>query len=116
MIYLYTSAALFGVYYLRKFWLAPWARYVRHSIATSKQGQHVFLTVKRVRWYPPFLEYEETWHSNSFAYGGDRIWGREHDGADDGRKSVFAIERSSPLSAILLAAIGREAELEELAE
>lgn len=108
MICLYALVSLLGVCRLLALLFAPWATYVRHSAATSKYGYHVFLTVKRTRWYPPFLSYEETWHSNETIYPGSMVWQREHDGAPDGEYNLFAISRRDQLSSILWAAIGRE--------
>lgn len=117
MIYLYIAAAIFLAYYVRRFWLAPWARYVRHSVVkASAPIVSAFLTVKRVHWYPPFLEYEETWHSNCRDNWG-RTWFRESDGAQAANTMSFVLpDRASRLTAMLEAARAREVETEELAE
>ncbi len=81
----------------RRVLLTPWATYVRHSVvrATQKQtdpaqssylGSKVLpkvevqiaaylMTVRRVRWYPPHLTFEESWASHD-----GKTWAREGDG------------------------------------
>lgn len=68
MIYLYAIGAACALYYFRRFWVTPWARFVRHS-STKTAGD--FLTVRHVRWYPPFLDFECTYHRGM---GRNRHW------------------------------------------
>ncbi len=103
MIYKIIFGALFMVYYLRKYWLNPWATYVSHS--DTKTG-HTFLTVKHVHWYPPFLEYNEVYHHSRGTVWSSEKTGRIPDDSD--------LNRQVKLTNIYLVAKARLEELEEL--
>lgn len=107
-LYLYIAAALFAVYYFRRYWLSPWGVYVRHT--ETKTGG-VFMTVRHIRWYPPFLSFERTYHRIKDSY-----WTEESTGwmPEHGYGGPFP-ERQSLLTGMHDAAVCRERETEELA-
>lgn len=106
MLYIYAAAALFGVYYFRRYWLNPWGAYVRH---TETKAGGVFMVVRHVRWYPPFLSFERTYHQCR----GDYLWSDEATGyvPPSGHDSSG---RQRDLRCMFLSAKAREAETEEL--
>jgi len=103
------------LYYIRKYWMSPWARYVSH-IVTKENGY--FLTVKHVHWYPPFLEYEATYHRfpNKEYMHTVRHWANTETGyVPNGTDATYSHSgRQLKLDGILQAAIARDAETREL--
>lgn len=76
------------VWWFRAWWMAPWGIYVSHERIKTEKGRDgaVFMTVRRVRWYPPFAHYDERWHRR-------RLWVRE----SDGKQAKEASEVGQPL-------------------
>lgn len=110
MIYAIVFGALFLVYYLRKYWLSPWATYVSHT--RTKAGD-TFLTVKHVHWYPPFLEHQETYHTST-----EGVWANERTGVlckkRDWTDMIPSRDERRMLTAMVRIAEARKVELEEL--
>lgn len=105
MTYLYIFGAAFAVYYFRRYWLTPWARYVSHS--STKRNDN-FLTVKHVAWYPPFLDQEVTYHN----FRGD--WANVSTGNVPWGASYKHEFHQLALDGILQAAVARDIETEEI--
>lgn len=107
MPYLCIAAAIFAVYGFRRYWLTPWGEYVSHS--ETKAGD-VFMVVRHVRWYPPFLSYERTYHAKPKVY----VWSDEKTGWIPPDQGSTWVNRQNQLNAMYVAAKGRLAETEEL--
>lgn len=111
-MYAALAAILPAAYYVRRYWLTPWARFVSLT-ETKKNG--AFLTVKHVNWYPPFLDRVATYHraenplyslsSWANAETGQVPWGAESYGHEFHQRQ---------LDGLLQAARARNAETEEL--
>ncbi len=102
MKFLIVSAIVFVIYYLRRYWLTPWARFV--SFTSTKRGDW-FLTVKHVHWYPPFLDYEATYHLYNKG-----CW------SDDKTGSVPWDSHQDQLTWITQAQLARERQVNEIME
>lgn len=106
-LYLYAAGIAFVIYYFRRYWLSPWGVYIRH---TETKSGGVFMTVRHVRWYPPFLNFERTFHrANSSS-----LWVEESSGWCPGSGGEFSANRQGRLVNMLAVAKSREAETEEL--
>lgn len=97
------AAALFTVYYCRRVWLTPWGMYVRH---TETKTAGVFMVVRHVHWYPPFLDFTLTYHLSPSVHS---AWTEETSGHEPD-----AAHRKL-LTNMHFAAKYREAETEDLA-
>lgn len=98
------AAIAFAIYYFRRYWLTPWGTYVSHS--ETKAGD-VFLVVRHVHWYPPFLDFERTYHGS-----GIHSWSEEKSG--NLLRANGTNDPQSRLDAMLVAAKARQAELDEI--
>jgi|SRR6478609_1187354 len=117
MVYLIGAAAVFLVYYIRRYWMSPWATYISHS-ETRRNG--VFLTVRHVAWYPPFLSYDETYHqAHREDYNTRTInWSNSRTGTIPLGCPKYSYDDQSchqrQLSCMLKSAQARSAEIEEI--
>ncbi|HEY2406338.1 MAG TPA: hypothetical protein VGI10_10055 [Polyangiaceae bacterium] len=107
----------------RRLFLTPWATYVRHTVVkstvkkdnvpryvgskepttTTVQVAAYLITVTRVHWYPPYLNFSETWASHD-----GKTWAREGDGV---QASAW---QNTRLSNAISIAVLRELETEQL--
>lgn len=96
------------VWWFRAWWMAPWGVYVSHERIKAEKGREsaVFMTVRRVRWYPPFTHYDERWHCR-------RRWTRESDGKQAPESSELGQPLAKKLNGMLEAAEDRAALTEE---
>lgn len=103
---LFIAGAAFAVYYFRRYWLTPWGIYVSH---TETKSGGVFMTVRHVRWYPPFLNFERVYHRD----GGFR-WVEEGTGYEPPNGGELARNHQSKLEAMIRTARARQSETEEM--
>ena len=128
MTYLAIIGAVTLVWYFRRVWLTPWARYVSHTCVksdmvklgsiTTKVGKPeivgYFLTVKHVTGWPPFLDREATYYRDT-----DGGWACTETGYVPGHAEKFAcgclrIGKQINLDGIITAALARDIETQEL--
>ena len=97
-----------GILWIRRWLFTPWATYVSH-IETKAGG--VFMVVKLVHWWPPFLSFERTYQHPI----GNGRWNQEGSGEEPWGAGDL-VDRQAMLGAILRIARARKAETEELAQ
>lgn len=107
----FAAGPLLLLWWLRAWLLTPWASYVNHD--KTKDGK-VFMTVRRVHWYPPFSKYDERWFSADREGRHGRTWTRETDGATATSGAEFLPNRAPKLSGMFDAADARVNLTEEI--
>lgn len=99
-----------ALWWTRRWVFMPWARYKSH---TKTKSGGTFLTVTHVHWWPPFLDFERTYYRDGAECATPSCWMHEETGKIY-RYSSTKDNHHDHLSAVLIAAMARKEELEDL--